>query len=233
MTRDEAEKMVDALIEYAEQASSGWSVACADPAEKEIALRNDARAALIAALTAGPGVPEGFVMVPIRPTNAMWDAWRKHQYNGPLDKWEAMLAAAPPDPVAGVLAGWQGWYANEALAIIKGFLACPEIADCGADSKEAATETLESRARQFLAHTPAPAVTTRDVTTAAPDHIPDTGKMVADAVAAEVSNKEALDFLSDYDQTLAKRIEETGCADGAAQEVLQRFIRAREQGGVT
>lgn len=50
---------------------------------------------------------------------------------------------------------------------------------------------------------------------------------MTDPAKIKVSNEEALQFLNDYSQTLDRRVRETGCADGAAQEALQRFIARR------
>jgi hypothetical protein len=114
MTKDEAEKMVDAFgFEAATKArvvEVGYvpSIKACEPGY------NQARAALIAALIAPPGVPDGWKLVPIAPTEAMGDAGHDTgctSGDGTIDEWisgtpeeiwKAMLAAAPPAPVASV-----------------------------------------------------------------------------------------------------------------------------------
>jgi hypothetical protein len=91
--------LVDALTPDGETIAVG---------ENEIELLTDALylELLAAALTAPPGVPEGFRLVPVEPTEGMSRAWFKTSARNEVEDWrakyQAMLAAAPPAPVVSV-----------------------------------------------------------------------------------------------------------------------------------
>ena len=101
MTQEQAEKVVDALADAVRGDAADWELGGGSKKTKaEVAQTRDA---LIAALTAGPGVPDKIPMTTLVFLNE--DDMMPEQ-NGYKRGWNAcvdyMLAAAPPAPVVSV-----------------------------------------------------------------------------------------------------------------------------------